>query len=116
MQNFRCVRAFAVAAAIFSSGAAYAQTAGYRGEATLKSPTIAPQETVIAGAAWRCEGDLCLGAAPRKGTLDGVVRECKKVVAVVGPVASYRSGGRELTDGQIRACNKAAPQMLTAQK
>jgi hypothetical protein len=116
MQNFRCVRAFAVAAAVCAWAALALGYVGWSGAKAKVEAAIAPQETVIAGAAWRCEGDTCLGAAPRKGTLDGVVRECKKVVAVVGPVASYRSGGRELTDGQIRACNKAAPQMLTAQK
>ena len=46
--------------------------------------------------------------------VDGVVRECRKVVAVIGPVASYKSGARELTDGQIRACNRGAIQVQTA--
>src|SRR5688572_9173116 len=99
MQNFRCVQAIAVATAVFASGAAFAQTNGYRGEATLKSPAYAPQEAVIAGVPWRCEGEACAGSAVRKGNLDGLVRECRKVVAVIGPVSSYRSGGRELTDG-----------------
>jgi len=113
MQNFRCVIAIA-AGAVFVSGAAFAQTAGYTGEARLVSATSAPREQVISGVAWRCDGDQCRGAAERKANLDGLVRECKKVVAVVGPVAAYRSGGRELSDGQVRACNKGAIRMQTA--
>lgn len=112
MQNFRCVGVIAAAAA-FMSGAAFAQSAGHSADATLASPS-APREAVIEGVAWRCDGDECRGAAERKGNLDGVVRECKKVVAVIGPVASYRSGGRELSDGQLRACNKGAIRMQTA--
>lgn len=113
MQNFRMLSAMA-AGAVLVSGAAYAQTGSYKGSATLASPAAAARDAVIAGASWRCDGDQCVGAAERKGNLDGVVRECKKVVAVIGPVAAYRSGARELTDGQIRACNRAAPQVLTA--
>ena len=113
MQNFRCVGAIAAVAA-FVSGAAFAQSAGHSAGATLASPAQPPRQAVIEGVAWRCEGDECRGAAERKGNLDGVVRECKKVVAVIGPVASYRSGDRELTDGQIRACNKGAIRMQTA--
>ena len=113
MQNFRCVSAMA-AMAVFAAGTAFAQAPGYKGEARLVTPTAVPVEQTIGGAAWRCDGDQCQGAAARKGNLDGVVRECKKVVAVIGPVASYRSGARELSDGQLRACNKAAIQMQTA--
>jgi hypothetical protein len=113
MQNFRCVSAFA-AMAVFAAGSAFAQAPGYKGEARLVTPTTVPVEQTIAGVNWRCDGQACQGAAARKGTLDGVVRECKKVVAVIGPVASYRSGARELTDGQLRACNKGAIQMQTA--
>ena len=113
MQNFRCVSAIA-AMAVFASGAAFAQAPGFKGEAKLVSPAVTTVEQVIEGVAWRCDGDQCQGAAKRKGNLDGVVRECKKVVAVIGPVASYRSGARELSDGQLRACNKGAIQIQTA--
>lgn len=113
MQNFRCVSAIA-AVAVFASGTAFAQVAAYRGEARLVAANSAPREETIAGVAWRCDGDQCQGSADRKANLDGLVRECKKVVAVVGPVASYKSGGRELSDGQVRACNKAAIQVQAA--
>ncbi|HEY8617079.1 CC_3452 family protein [Phenylobacterium sp.] len=110
MQKFSVLGAIA-AMATMASGAAYAQSAS--SEARLTSPVTAPQEAVIAGVAWRCEGDACLGAG-HKANVDGLVRECKKVVAVVGPVASYKSRGRDLTIGQLRACNKAAVQIQTA--
>ena len=48
--------------------------------------------------------------------LDSPVRECKKVVAVLGAVTAYRMGPRELNAGQIRACNAAAPEVQTAAK
>jgi hypothetical protein len=116
MQSFKMLSAIA-AGAVFVSGAAYAQTSAYRGEAKLLNPASAvPREQVIGGAAWRCDGDQCWGVAERKANLDGVVRECKKVVAVVGPVAAYKSGARDLTTGQLRACNKAAADIQTASK
>jgi hypothetical protein len=117
MQNFRCVRAIVAGAALVqlaAVGAAFAQSPAYSGQARLVTPATAPVEQTISGVAWRCEGAECQGAAARKGNLDGVVRECKKVVAVIGPVASYKSGARELTDGQLRACNKGAIQLQTA--
>jgi hypothetical protein len=102
------------AGAVLVSGAAYAQTSGYKAEAKLLNAATAPREETISGAAWRCDGDACVGAAAHKGNVDGVVRECKKVVAVIGPVASYRTQGRQLDDGQLRACNKDAVQLQTA--
>lgn len=117
MQNFRCVGAMAVGSVLVqlaAVGGAFAQVPGYAGQARLVTPTTAPVEQNISGVAWRCDGDQCQGAAARKGNLDGIVRECRKVVAVIGPVASYRSGARELTDGQVRACNRGAIQLQTA--
>jgi hypothetical protein len=90
-----------------------APTSQASSEARLASPGSAPPQAVISGVAWRCEGDACQGAGT-KANLDGLVRECKKVVAVIGPVASYASRGRELTAGQLRACNKAAVKLQTA--
>ncbi|MDZ4372380.1 MAG: hypothetical protein U1C74_13280 [Phenylobacterium sp.] len=117
MQNFRCVSAvaaMALCAPLAMSAPAQAQTPGHVGEARLVTPAPAPVAQTISGVDWRCEGEQCQGAAARRPNLDGVVRECKKVVAVIGPVASYRSGGRDLTAGQIRACNKGAIQVQTA--
>ena len=114
MQSFKMLCAIAASAAFVSGAAVAATPAPYKGEAKLVTPASAPREAVIAGVAWRCEGDACQGAAERRTNLDGLVRECKKVVAVVGPVASYRSGPRELSEGQLRACNKGAIQIQTA--
>ena len=113
MQSFRMLSAIA-AGAVLVSGAAYGQSAPYRGEARLVSATSAPREDINAGVAWRCEGDACVGTEARKGNLEGLVRECKKVVAVVGAVAAYRSGGRALDDGQLRAFNAGALKLQTA--
>lgn len=108
MQSFRMLSAIA-AGAVLVSGAALAQAPGFRGEAKLVTPASAPREAVIAGVDWRCEGDACVGVAPRKANLDGLVRECRKVAAVVGPVASYKSGAYVADKGQLKACNRAAP-------
>jgi hypothetical protein len=116
MQSSWCVCA-AAALAVFVSGSAFAgTTAPYRGEAKLVSGPSAPRTETIAGVTWTCDGDACVGQAERKANVDGVVRECRKVAAVLGPVAAYRSGARELSEGQLRACNKAAPEVLTAAK
>lgn len=116
MQSSWCVCAFA-AVAVFASGAAFAGTpAAYRGEAKLAGSPTAPRAETIEGVQWTCDGDACTGVAVRKANLDGPVRECKKVVAVLGPVAAYKTGARELTDGQIRACNRGAAEVQTAAK
>lgn len=120
MQSFRFVGAIAAAAVvsgICASGAAYAQPPGtgeFSGQATLAAPAQAPQSATINGVAWRCEGDQCSGHAARRNGVDGLVKECKRVAAVVGPVASYKSRGRELTAGQVRACNRGAVTIQTA--
>ena len=112
MQSFRMLAI--TATVVLASGAAFAQSAPFKGEAKLLNATSAPREETIAGVAWRCDGDACVGAAAHKGNLDGVVRECKKVVAVMGPVAAYKSGARQLDDGQLRACNAGAAKLETA--
>ena len=116
MQNL-LPSAFA-ALAVFAAGAAMAQPPGgvdFNARATLASAVSSPKEATINGVNWRCDGDQCRGLGERKGTTDSIVRECKRVVAVIGPIASYQNRGRALTDGQIRACNRASD-MQTAQK
>lgn len=116
MQNL-LPSAFA-ALAVFAAGAAMAQPPGgvdFNARATLASAVATPQEASINGVNWRCDGDQCRGVAERNATADNIVRECKRVVAVIGPVASYQNRGRELTGGQIKACNKAS-EVHTAQK
>ena len=113
MQSFRMACAI-VAGATFVAGAALAQAPAVNSKATLSTPVSAPRSETISGVAWRCEGDACVGAAPRRTNLDGVVRECRKVVAVIGPVASYRTATRQLDDGELKACNRDAPAVQTA--
>lgn len=116
MQNSWCVCAFA-AIAVFGAGAAMAAPpAALRAEAKLVSAPSAPRAETIEGIQWTCDGDACTGVAERRANLDSPLRECKKVVAVLGPVTAYRTGPRELSAGQVRACNLAAPEVLTAAK
>lgn len=120
MQSIKLVGAIAVAAFVSGlsmTGTAHAQPPGtgeFNGQATLAAPAQAPQTATIAGVAWRCEGDQCFGQAARRSGVDGLVKECKRVAAVVGPISSYKSRGRELTAGQVRACNRGAITMQTA--
>jgi hypothetical protein len=102
--------------AVFVSGSAFAATPAFRGEAKLVSAATAPRTETIEGVQWTCDGAACTGVAQRKANLDGPVRECKKVVAVLGAVSAYKTGPRELTAGQIRACNAGAAEVETAAK
>jgi len=112
MQSFRILGA--IAAAAFVSATAYAEPPAAGSQAVLAAPASAA-EAVVDGVAWRCEGARCAGAVRRSGA-DGLVKECRRVAAVIGPVASYSSGGRELTAGQIRACNRGAVTIQTARR
>jgi hypothetical protein len=110
MQTLK-ISAVAAAFALLASGAFAAPsvaTSAYRGEAKLATPVSAPSETVISGVTWKCDGDTCVGAAERHTTLDNPVRECKKVAAQMGPLAGYVTRGREVTGGNLKACNTAA--------
>ena len=97
MQSFSVLGAIA-AGAVFASGAAFAETGA---QAPVKAASVV-------GVAWRCEGDACTGQARRPSAEEGLVRECRKVVAAIGPVNSYRSGERELSPAKVRACNRSA--------
>ncbi|MCW5760943.1 hypothetical protein [Phenylobacterium sp.] len=103
------------AAAVFAGGTAFAAAPGaFHGEARLASAASTPRSETIEGVQWSCDGDACTGVAAHKANLDGPVRECRKVAAVLGAVSAYRSGPRELTAGQIRACNAGAAEVRTA--
>jgi len=115
MQSSWRVCAAAAVMAAFAGGTALAgPSAPYRGEATLAAGATASRTETIAGATWTCDGAACVGVAPRKANLDAPVRECKKVAAVLGPVTAYRSGARELSESQLRACNKGAGEVHAA--
>jgi hypothetical protein len=107
----------AIAVAAFVSGAAYAQPQGEpNGQATLAQPAAAAKEANVGGVAWRCDGVECAGRGTPRAANAGLVAECKKVAAVIGPVSSYRSRGHELTSGQIRACNRGAIRIQTVSR
>ncbi|HEY8571621.1 CC_3452 family protein [Phenylobacterium sp.] len=98
----------AAALALLASSSAYAAPAAFRAQATLAAPVAQPTQAVISGVTWTCEADKCVGAAEHRTSLDNPVRECKKVAAQVGPLASYVTRGREVTGGNLRVCNSAA--------
>jgi hypothetical protein len=96
MQNLN-VRGAIAAGAVFVSGTACAQAA-----------VLPPAREPATGLAWRCEGDPCAGSSSRPSAEEGLLRECRKVVAIVGPVSRYRSGARELSHAKVRVCNRSA--------
>jgi hypothetical protein len=98
-----------IAAAVFASGAASAAPATFHGKATLANPASGVKEATVSGVAWRCEGGECAAVAERYSTLDSQMKECRKVVAALGPVASYQSRGREMSKGNLAVCNRASP-------
>jgi hypothetical protein len=96
------------AAAVLASGAASAagSPVPFRAQATLATP--ADRGAVVAGVTWKCEGVTCSAFAERHSTLDSQVKECRKVASALGPLASYRSRGREMSPGNLNVCNRAA--------
>lgn len=118
MQKFRISGAIAAAITVFASGTALAHAPGeFRGAVKLADPSRAPAQAVIAGVTWRCGADGCLGLASRYNTLDSLQRECRQVVAVVGPATAYASRGQRLGRAGLAACNRAAAsgRLVTAQ-
>lgn len=105
------------ALSVFAAGQASAgPPTAFSTEARLVSAPSAPRAETIEGVRWTCDGDACKGAAERRANLDSPVKECKKVVAVLGAVTAYRTGPRDLTASQLRTCNRDAPNVQTAAK
>lgn len=107
MHSFRIAVAGAVLA-LAAGGAALAQAPAYQASATLVTPASTPVSATVNGAAWSCAGADCTAMAARYSTLDSVMKECRKVSAAVGPLASYQARGRVLSAGNVSACNKGA--------
>ena len=107
MQLRSLFAAAAAASSLMTAGAAFAAVGPFHAEAKLAGPA-ATASASIADANWTCQGDTCVGQADHRGSLDSPVRECKKVVAVLGPVAAYTTGGLKLADGDLKVCNTAA--------
>lgn len=97
----------ALAACALFVSAAPASAQPYRAEAKLVTPTASSTTASIGDATWRCDGDTCVGLANRRG-LDSLMKECRKVAAVVGPVSAYSSRGRVMTPGNVAVCNRLA--------
>src|SRR5258706_873188 len=98
----------AAAGGLMIAGSAYAAVGPFHAEAKLASPPAASGAATIADANWRCDGDACVGEAVRRTSLDNPVRECKKVAAVLGPLAAYTTQGLKLEGGDLKVCNTAA--------
>ena len=96
----------AAAGSLLIAGSAFAEGA-VRSEAKLATPGAATARASIADATWTCEGDSCVGVAAHR-SLDNPVRECRKVVAVLGPVAAYTARGLKLDESDLKACNVVA--------
>lgn len=107
MQLRSLFAAAAAAGGLLIAGNAFAAVGPYHAEAKLAGPAATATAT-IADSTWSCQGDTCVGQADRHNSLDNPVRECKKVVAVLGPVAAYATQGLKLQDGDLKACNTAA--------
>ena len=106
MQSFRLLIATAATAA-FVSGAAMAAPAPFNGKATLANPGSA-REALVEGVTWTCAGADCTGIAERYSSLDSRMKECRKVAAALGPLASYERRGLAMSKGDLNVCNKAA--------
>jgi hypothetical protein len=115
MQSFRLLSAIAAGAALVSGAAMASPPSAFSGRATLASPATPAKDAVVSGISWRCEGADCTGSAERYSSLDGRMKECKKVAAALGPLAGYTSRGISLSKGDVNICNKAAS-VETAQK
>ena len=98
--------AAAVATGLLVASGAHA--AAFRGEAKLAAPVTATVTTTVNGVDWTCTGDTCLGAAPRVTSLDGFMRECRKVATALGPLTAYASRGRVMSRQSVESCNKTS--------
>jgi hypothetical protein len=88
-------------------GIAFAFAALGLGGAAAAAPPPA-SDTTVRAVAWRCEGEQCGGGGPNAPSDAALLRECEKVVSVVGPVSRYVSRGRELSAHDLAQCNRRA--------
>ena len=108
------LKAFSAAllsASVLIAGPALAE--GFKGTAKLATPAGAPLTVVVEGVEWKCDGDTCVGSSDRRAGLDSFMKECRKVSAAVGPLASYTSRGRVLSERNIATCNRLAAENRT---
>ena len=96
----------AAATALITLSTAQLAFAGEKAEAQLQAPVAQPIEKIVDGRIWRCEGSSCVGATS-VGAKQPVLRECKRAAKALGAFVSYKSGSRELTGEDAKACNAA---------
>lgn len=73
--------------------------------ARLVSPVAAEKRDIVADMLnWTCAGEACTSIGERPLTLRG----CKDLVKVVGPVSSYASNRKALSDEKLAQCNASA--------
>ena len=112
--QFQALPLVAAAAALLI--AAPASAAGYSANAKLQTPVSAPTKTVVGDVEWSCEGDACKGVSERRAGLDSLMKECRKVSRALGPLASYNSRGRVMTERNVAACNMLGDQSRADQE
>ncbi len=106
--QIRVLSAIAASLALLAPLTAYAQSSGFHGQVKLAAAVSQSTTIAVNGVDWRCDGDACAAASDRAPGLDGFMRECRKVVAALGPVTAYSSQGRVMSAGNLVACNEAA--------
>ena len=106
--QIRVLSAIAASLALLAPMTAFAQSGGFHGQAKLAAAVGQPTTVAVNGVDWRCDGDACAAASDRGPGLDGFMRECRKVVAALGPLTAYSSQGRTMSAGNLAACNAAA--------
>jgi hypothetical protein len=114
MQFSRFIASAGAAGSLLIAGNAFAAIGPFHAEAKLAGAPAASSVLVIADANWRCDGDACIGDAAHRASLDNPVRECRKVAAVLGPLAAYTTQGVKLQGGDLKACNTAAAKSTVA--
>ena len=73
--------------------------------AQLETP-VAEQERFVANKAlWSCEGDTCTAELTRKSP---TVRSCRKFVKEIGPITTFGTDDKALSDEDVAACNESA--------
>jgi hypothetical protein len=106
MQRLGFVGAAALLAAAIGFTSASAGEPSRR-EAKRLEAVAASLQTAVGEVAWTCEGDTCTGVGPKSRVMS-LMKECRKVSAAVGPLASYQRGGRALTPAEVNTCNRLA--------
>lgn len=98
------MRVLLIAAALFAASPSLALDQAPSGtSAVLTDAARAPAAvTIIDGASWRCEGPNCTASG---GANQPATRACRRVVARLGPVSSFRYKGVALSAEQIASCN-----------